>query len=307
MCFPVPAVGLCFLACLAVQSWAFVARHPEIITTHRQVQTAQHNTLFDQVLSVQPIRGNPRRDTSLRANSLQSTTISDSGTTYQARAVDPTRDNKDKKEAVPTTLPQAIRVFFFSQSGVGPTSVVLILASLVVWRLSMSSLSPVDGIAFLGAIVFWVFQEHFLHKEVLHSEMDWFGKEIHQGHHDKNYFHVSLDPPALMLAWLGTAHFLFRFLFPLPLACTITFGYALAGLVYEWAHFVVHTKVKPRSQFMRRMRDNHIRHHCIDDRYWFAFSCPQVDDLMGTNPDVRVIKANKRKGKEGVAGDLQTS
>ena len=155
--------------------------------------------------------------------------------------------------------------------------------------------TPMDGFAFVGSIVFWLWQEHVLHSKVLHSKSDWYGKAIHQGHHNKDYFHISIDPAPLMLGWLGVAHLVFRSFLPLPIACSATLGYAGAGLFYEWAHFIVHTKVRPKSKFMKRMRDNHIRHHCVDDRFWFAFSAPFVDDIFDTNPDIRTVRARNRQ------------
>mmetsp|Transcript_21158 Transcript_21158/g.36135 ORF Transcript_21158/g.36135 Transcript_21158/m.36135 type:complete len:115 (+) Transcript_21158:1-345(+) len=106
------------------------------------------------------------------------------------------------------------------------------------------------------------------------------------------------------------------------LCLSATIGYSLAGLVYEWSHYIVHTKVKPRiipptspsyQQFSilerriiqpimkgyAKMRDNHIRHHLIDDRYWYAFSVTEMDDLFGTNPNVKDVKREIRKSRDG--------
>lgn len=162
----------------------------------------------------------------------------------------------------------------------------------------MAPLTAVDWVVFPSTIIFWFFQEHWLHGKVLHSELDWYGKTVHQGHHDKPYFHISIDPAPLMLAWMATAHAIFQFLLPLPVACTATLAYASAGLFYEWSHFIVHTKVKPTNSFMKRMRDNHIRHHCVDKRYWLGFSLPAIDTLLGTNPDVQVIRRRNKQEKK---------
>lgn len=44
-----------------------------------------------------------------------------------------------------------------------------------------------------------------------------------------------------------------------------------------------------------QMRDNHMRHHLVDDGYWFAFSLPLMDDVFGSNPDVREVKNERKK------------
>lgn len=129
--------------------------------------------------------------------------------------------------------------------------------------------------------------------------MNWIGKEIHQTHHAKPYYHVSLDPAPLLVGWMLAAHCFFQvILFPssLPLALTATIAYSCAGLFYEWAHFFVHTKVRMPSKFWKRLQENHMRHHLVSDQYWYAFSLPWMDDWFLTNPDVRQIqKAEKQR------------
>jgi hypothetical protein len=80
---------------------------------------------------------------------------------------------------------------------------------------------------------------------------------------------------------------------PLPLALSATLGYANSGLFFELAHFIVHTRVRPPNAFLKRVRDNHIKHHLVDDRYWLSFAAPLVDDLFGTNPQVADVKREK--------------
>jgi hypothetical protein len=38
------------------------------------------------------------------------------------------------------------------------------------------------------------------------------------------------------------------------------------------------------------MKDHHIRHHLISENNWLGFSVPQIDDLFGTNPDVKEFR-----------------
>ena len=130
-----------------------------------------------------------------------------------------------------------------------------------------------------------------MHGNLLHSEIDWMGKQIHNEHHKKPYFHISIDSPELVLGWLFTVHLVLRLILPLPLAISATIGYSSAGLFYEWAHYIVHTRVKPKGRFFRKMRDHHIRHHLVNEKYWLGFSIPEIDDLFGTNPPLE--KARK--------------
>ena len=38
-----------------------------------------------------------------------------------------------------------------------------------------------------------------------------------------------------------------------------------------------------------------MQHHLIDSRYWYSFSVTEMDDLFGTNPNVRDVKRKVMK------------
>jgi len=197
---------------------------------------------------------------------------------------------------VPTTMQDAISTFL-TVGDQGPLYVIFSILAFASWRVQLSSLEAVDGIIFGATVLFWSFQEHFLHEKVLHSKSDWVGKEIHQGHHEKPFYHISIDPAPLLLGWMLTAHFAFRTVLPLPLALTATMAYSMSGLFYEWAHYIVHTKVRFQSKFWKRVKENHLRHHVVSDEYWFAFSMPAMDDLFRTNPSVRQVRKQLEEEK----------
>ena len=223
-------------------------------------------------------------------------------------------------ELVPTTWSQAIQRFFLGD--IGPPLVVLTISGFIYTRYQLLSTIPfsiTELVIFTVSIMTWWVQEYIFHRYLLHSPFNWIGKSIHGTHHDKEYFHISIDPPALLLGWLFSAHFIISTVLPQRNLClSATIGYSLAGLVYEWSHYIVHTKVKlriisslsteeqqkqqPQQSLLERlviqplmkgyakMRDNHIRHHRIDSRYWYSFSVTEMDDLFGTNPNVRDVK-----------------
>lgn len=222
-------------------------------------------------------------------------------------------------QIVPSTWIEALHHFFLKE--VGPLLVLLTISGFIYARFQLSSttsLSITELSIFISSILFWSVQEYFIHRVLLHSPIEWIGKSIHAEHHDRYYFHISVDPPALLLGWLFTAHFVIKALVPQYHFClSATIGYSLAGLAYEWSHFIVHTKVKPhivpinsssyqQLSFVERtfiqpimraygkMRDNHIRHHLINDEYWYAFSVVEMDDLFGTNPNVKDAKRRTR-------------
>jgi len=205
-------------------------------------------------------------------------------------------------DRIPTTLREALRVFLFGPKK-GPLLVILCTMSAAIWRIfpalnENNGINLVDMSLFSAAIIFWWFQEHAMHLHLLHSRFDWTGKVIHEAHHAKPYHHISIDPPGLMIGWLLAVHVCLRLFLPLHLAVSATLGYSCAGLFYEWAHFIAHTKVRfaPNS-YWQRMKDHHIRHHLVDSKSWLGFSLPAVDDLFGTNPTVKQVRRNQKRAK----------
>ena len=214
-----------------------------------------------------------------------------------AQALLPSNRDADSEtlEEVPKKMPDAVNRFFLGPDR-GPICVVGVLSTFTAWRLVMEpTIGTSDALAFTASIFFWWFQEHIMHEKLLHSDFDWVGKEIHQGHHNKPYFHICIDRFDLILGWLAVAHVTLRLLLPLNLALSATIGYACAGLMYEWAHYLAHTRVKPANEFWKRVKDNHVKHHLVDNRYWFGFSLPAIDDWFGTNPPLHQLKEAKRK------------
>ena len=204
----------------------------------------------------------------------------------------------DTLERVPSTLRSALHRFFLGKDHapiLALTAIIYFIYDRISLHSSGSYIQPLDGWLTIGSIIFWWFQEHFMHGNLLHSQKDWMGKQIHEEHHKMPYFHISIDSPELVLGWLFTVHALFRLALPLPLAISATIGYSTAGLFYEWAHYIVHTRVKPKGNFFRKMRDHHMRHHLVNEKYWLGFSIPQIDDIFGTNPSLE--KARKRTTK----------
>ena len=205
------------------------------------------------------------------------------------------QEHSAKHHWVPSTMRQALTTFFLSRAYNGPRTIVLLLLGLGLGWLQTSTHPVTECAVALTTVVFWWFQEHWMHQHLLHSRNDWIGKQVHEQHHDKHYFHISIDPAPLMLGWFGVVIALLAWMLPSwPMTLAAAFGYGSAGLFYEWSHFIVHTKVRFRSDsFWQKMKDHHIRHHRVDSSYWLAFSVRQVDDLFGTNPDVALVRRQK--------------
>ena len=66
-----------------------------------------------------------------------------------------------------------------------------------------------------------------------------------------------------------------------------------AGLVYEFTHYIVHTRVVPTATWARTIRDNHVKHHMRNEDYWFAFTTPALDRWLGTAPAPMDVKVSE--------------
>jgi len=126
--------------------------------------------------------------------------------------------------SVPRTLSAALWMFFTHPS------ILLILcglAGLVAGRFSFSGPSSsllqifLECSLVLLTIVGWILQEWFLHRFLLHSSFDWFGREIHAQHHALPFYHVSIDPPLLVGVWGAIACILGWVFVPRPLVWTV--------------------------------------------------------------------------------------
>jgi len=185
---------------------------------------------------------------------------------------------------LPSSIPEAMKRFFFHKEK-GPMLFTMTITFLIGHRVHLDAPFTHRDLAAIMTSIFigWI-QEYLIHHYLLHSTWKWVGQEQHQQHHDHPYLQICIDPPQLILLGLLAANLIFRLTLSPPMAQSATIGYALAGLWYEWMHYVhvVHIKVKPKSKIMKRLRNNHIRHHLIDDGCWFGFSHDLLDMLVGT-------------------------
>ncbi len=74
-----------------------------------------------------------------------------------------------------------------------------------------------------------------------------------------------------------------------PCARTFLSTYIAMGLTYQWTHYLVHTHVPARNPIYRTIRQNHMRHHCRNEGFWFGFCLPVLDDMCGTAPPVHTV------------------
>ncbi|PSC73834.1 fatty acid hydroxylase isoform B [Micractinium conductrix] len=211
-----------------------------------------------------------------------------------------------REQEVPCTLRGALALFFSH-----PSSLLILAGLLAVAAVRVQS--PVHpaadvGVA-AGVAALWCLQEWVVHAWLLHSPFDWAGRRIHEGHHARPYFHVSIDGPPLVAAFMAASLALFWCAFRgSELALTAALVYYAMGLAYEFTHYIAHTRYLPRSRIGKAIRMHHMLHHTRNEANWLAFVLPAVDALFGTAPDPASVrmsdmaKAGLRAAREAANG-----
>jgi hypothetical protein len=198
--------------------------------------------------------------------------------------------------AAPGTLPDrlgpALAVFFRHAS---PRVLAGLVAVALAVRAALGDWSLWDLAVVGGLIAFWPLQEWLIHVFILHyqpltllgRELDFKVPKLHRAHHR--------DPWRLDLVFIPIHVFGYTpiavgalVLVGLPqpqLVATGLAAYYALSLHYEWAHFMIHTRYRPRLGYYQRLARNHLLHHFRNEHYWYGVSMLQADRWLRTAPD----------------------
>ncbi len=141
----------------------------------------------------------------------------------------------------------------------------------------------------LAGIAFWTLTEYWLHRKFFHWEPDNdLGRKmhfiIHGVHHDHPNDKLRLVmPPAASIPLASLFFGLFWLVLGAPTVFPFFAGFIVGYLIYDYTHYYVHHFV-PRSEFGKRLREQHMRHHFQDHRYGFGVSTPLWDAVFQTLP-----------------------
>jgi sterol desaturase/sphingolipid hydroxylase (fatty acid hydroxylase superfamily) len=148
------------------------------------------------------------------------------------------------------------------------------------------------ALLFLAGLFIWTLTEYWLHRKFFHWEPDnAVGRRmhfiIHGVHHDHPNDKLRLVmPPGASIPLSALFLGLFVLVFGTPAAFPIFGGFMLGYLVYDYTHYYVHHFV-PKSEFGKKLREQHMRHHFQDHRYGFGVSTPLWDAVFRTLPRKR--------------------
>jgi sterol desaturase/sphingolipid hydroxylase (fatty acid hydroxylase superfamily) len=144
-----------------------------------------------------------------------------------------------------------------------------------------------------AGLFIWTLSEYWLHRKVFHWDPDnAIGHRlhfiIHGVHHDHPNDKLRLVmPPGASIPLAALFFGLFWLIFGLPTALPLFAGFLIGYLIYDYTHYYLHHFV-PRSEFGKRLREAHMRHHFQDHRYGFGVSSPfwdatQISHLSATS------------------------
>ena len=148
----------------------------------------------------------------------------------------------------------------------------------------------------IGALSFYV-SEYGFHRLGFHAEPSRFAfvrtlqHRLHYDHHaEPDRLDLLFLPVWFLIPNLAVTALIFALLFGWSVVASAMFGVALAIFHYEWVHYVAHIPYQPRTAFGRWIKQYHLRHHYISEKFWFGVSNPSMDLLGGTYKEAREVE-----------------
>jgi hypothetical protein len=166
----------------------------------------------------------------------------------------------------------------------------------VILRLTMGAFTWKDLLGPAIILALEPFTEWLIHVYLLHFRpRPLFGKvrdpyvaRKHRAHHqDPRNVTLVLLPNRVPLVALPIAAALTALLgrgdYPRAVS-TLAFGYLML-LTYEWCHFLIHSKYRPKRWYYRVIWRNHRNHHFRNEHYWFGVTTDIGDRILRTAPE----------------------
>ncbi|MEY2464845.1 MAG: hypothetical protein QOH64_2983 [Acidimicrobiaceae bacterium] len=208
-----------------------------------------------------------------------------------------------------STLRSELRTFAGQPS---PRFIAAVLAVVVIARLAAGGYAWADLVVasvILGLEPFteWVIHVFVLHakpRRVLGREVDSLMARKHRRHHaDPRDIPLVFVPLRVVVPGLTALVVLVPLLAPdraLALTGLVT-GVAML-FVYEWTHFLIHTRYRPKSRYYRSIHRAHRLHHFRNEGYWFGVTIHLADHVLGTFPAKDEVEASPTARTLGVGG-----
>ncbi|MDX2166869.1 MAG: sterol desaturase family protein, partial [Deltaproteobacteria bacterium] len=199
----------------------------------------------------------------------------------------------------PRTIGEALPVFLRHGS---PRILLAALAVALPLRLAVGQWSFGDLLAVALLVAYWPIQEWLIHVFILHFQprqvlgrtLDFRVPRKHREHHRRPWdIDILFIPMHSFLYSLPLVVGLWFLLAPTtPIALTGIAAHLLLSLHYEWVHYLVHTRVQPRTALYQRLWRNHRLHHFKNEHYWFGVTMLSGDRLLRTAPAVKDVETS---------------
>jgi sterol desaturase/sphingolipid hydroxylase (fatty acid hydroxylase superfamily) len=147
-------------------------------------------------------------------------------------------------------------------------------------------------VAILAAQPFfeWTFHLYVLHYRpvtILGRTIDFELARKHRDHHvDPSVVELVFVPRRSLLALMALATVLCLLAFPTAagaFTALATSGALLLG--YEWTHYLIHSRYRPKTRLFRAIWRAHRLHHYKNEEYWFGVTNPAADIVLRTYPE----------------------
>jgi sterol desaturase/sphingolipid hydroxylase (fatty acid hydroxylase superfamily) len=203
------------------------------------------------------------------------------------------RDRTARLSASPPLFANRFLDFFSRVHPIVPALMfVPVIIVLIVLGLNEGISAGMTALYFLAGLFIWTLTEYWLHRKLFHWEPDnAIGRRmhfiIHGIHHDHPNDKMRLVmPPGASIPLAIFFGLIFWLIFGTPTGLPLYAGFLTGYLAYDYTHYYLH-HVVPKSEFGKRLREAHMRHHFQDHRYGFGVSSPIWDKVFGTMPRKR--------------------
>jgi 4-hydroxysphinganine ceramide fatty acyl 2-hydroxylase len=142
--------------------------------------------------------------------------------------------------------------------------------------------------ALAGGFVFFFISEYFTHRFLLHGIGKFImpkGYKIHVDHHEHpDQLLYMLTPNRYNIPYHLALWLIHSLIFQsIHLASAYIGGFITFQIYYEWAHFVSHRPVAPRSAWGKYIKKHHLLHHFKTSHAYYGVTNPALDHLLGTD------------------------
>lgn len=200
----------------------------------------------------------------------------------------------------PDSVRSAIPIFLAHGS---PRILLVVTTAALLTRITVGSFGIADLLPIVGLVVVWPIQEWMIHVFLLHFKpiplgrftIDFPTPRDHRLHHrDPWNYKILFIPlhtyfyslPLLVLLWLSISP-------SFPIAMTGICVHLALTLHYEWIHFLIHTRVQPKTRYYQNLWRGHRLHHFKSEHYWFGVTRTEADWLLQTAPGVKEVPTSR--------------